>query len=468
VLPFANMSTNPEDEYFGDGMAEEIINALTQVAGLRVAARTSSFMFKGKSHDLRAVGEKLNVGTVLEGSVRRAGNRVRITAQLVNVTDGYHLWSERYDRELVDVFALQDEIANAIAGKLQLSLLTLPDREGREGREGRAGPRNLRAYELLLEGRVLLWQRGRAILDALPCFEQAVVLDPMLTEAHALLGDAHRLKWIYGIAPAKDTIPRAREALDRALAIDPGNAQALSTLANLAAGYDNDIEAAVQLSDRVLARDPSNVQALCEKALVVSLRSDQSPQRYAQALQHLRAARAVDPLNAWAAALHSWSLACVGLYDAAVEEARHAVVLDPHAFTGRWALVGMLSELRRDDEAMAVALETLPMSGRNPRILADMVAIHVRRGETSAARAILDELRTRASTGFVESSVLGAVTATMGLMDEACTLVARGIAEREPYWQWAKCPAWASFRADPEGAAILSAVGYGPGGSSNA
>jgi tetratricopeptide (TPR) repeat protein len=286
----------------------------------------------------------------------------------------------------------------------------------------------------------------------------------MLTEAHALLGDAHRLEWIYGMAPAKDTIPRARAAIDGALAIDPDNVQALSALANLAAAYDNDIEAAVVLSDRVLARDPSHVQAMCEKALVVSLRADQSPQRHAQALQHLRAARALDPLNAWAAALHSWSLASVGLYDEAVEVARHAVVLDPHAFTGRWALVWMLSELRRDDEAMAVALETLPMSGRNPRILAEMIAIHVRRGETSAARAILDELRVRAGTGFVESSVLGAVSATMGFMEEARALVARGVAEHEPYWQWAKCPAWAAFRTDPEGAAMLRAIGYAPVG----
>src|SRR4029453_16690969 len=118
VLPFTNMSGDPEKEFFGDGMAEEITNALTKVPGLRVAARTSSFMFKGKSHDLRAIGEQLNVNAVLEGSVRRVGNRVRITAQLVSVNDGYHLWSERYDRELTDIFVIQDEIATAIAGRL--------------------------------------------------------------------------------------------------------------------------------------------------------------------------------------------------------------------------------------------------------------------------------------------------------------------------------------------------------------
>src|SRR5215212_1915743 len=116
------MSTDPENEYFGDGIAEEIINALAQVPGLRVAARTSAFAFKGKTHDFRAIGEKLNVGAVLEGSVRRAGNRVRITAQLINVNDGYHLWSERYDRELTDIFAIQDEIATAIASRLAVAL----------------------------------------------------------------------------------------------------------------------------------------------------------------------------------------------------------------------------------------------------------------------------------------------------------------------------------------------------------
>ncbi len=455
VLPFANMSPNADDGYFADGITEEIINVLAQVDGLRVAARTSCFAFKGKDEDLRVVGEKLGVQHVLEGSVRKAGPRLRITAQLIKVSDGYHVWSERYDRELVDVFALQDEIASAIAGKLQLSLLA-----GSERGAVRAGPRSVEAYELLLKGRVLLWQRGRAILDAFPCFEQAVALDPDLVEAHCLLGDAHRLKWIYGMAPASETIPPAQAAVNRALTLDPENIQALTTLANIRAAYDNDIEAAVTLSDRVLAREPLHVQALCERALVVALRRDSSPQRFAQSLQQLRTARRADPLSAWAAALESISLSCVGLRDEAEREARRAVALDGHAFTGRWALAWTLSDLGRDDEAMAVALETLPMSGRNPRILAEMAAIHARRGEVSAAQAILDELRTRATTGYVESSLVGAVSAALGSMDQARALVARGMAEHEPYWQFAKSPAWAPFLADPEGAAMLHAVGY--------
>ena len=165
VLPFTNMSADADNEYFGDGMAEEITNALAQVPGLRVAARTSAFAFKGKTHDLRDIGEKLNVSTVLEGSVRRAGNRVRITAQLIDVDDGLHLWSERFDREMTDIFAIQDEIANAIASRLAATL-----RGGAAGALVRPSTSNLDAYELYLKARSLMKQRGPALLSSIELF----------------------------------------------------------------------------------------------------------------------------------------------------------------------------------------------------------------------------------------------------------------------------------------------------------
>ena len=155
VLPFANMSADPENEYFSDGIAEEILNALSQITDLRVAGRTSSFSFKGKNENLRSIGEQLNVRTVLEGSVRRSGKRVRITAQLIDVTDGFHLWSERYDREIEDIFAVQDEIASAIAGKMQTTL------SGSASRAQRA-TENIDAYGFYLKGRALLDKRGRS------------------------------------------------------------------------------------------------------------------------------------------------------------------------------------------------------------------------------------------------------------------------------------------------------------------
>jgi tetratricopeptide (TPR) repeat protein len=406
--------------------------------------------------DLRVIGEQLGVRHVLEGSVRKAGTRLRITAQLIESANGYHVWSERYDRDLVDVFALQDDIANAIATKLRLSLLS----GSGDGAE-RAGPRNVEAYELLLKGRVLLWQRGRAILEALPCFERAVALDPELTEAHALIGDASRLLCIYGMAPASATIPRALDAIDRALALDPENAQALTTMANIQSTYYHDAEASVALSDRVLARNPLNVQALCERGLILALRSVTSQQRMVQALHHLSTARRADPLNAWAAALEAISLSCAGLPDDALSSAREAMAIDGKAFTARWALVWTLSALRHDEEAMALAEETLPMSGRNPFILAELAAIRARRGEMAAVRAILDELRQRAESGYVEQSIIGAVCASAGEIEEARALVQRGMGAHENSWQFAQgSPAWASFKADAAGAEMVRAEGF--------
>jgi eukaryotic-like serine/threonine-protein kinase len=453
VLPFANMSPGAEDDWFADGITEEIINVLAQLEDLRVPGRTSCFAFKGKDEDLRAIGEKLGVQHVLEGSVRKAGSRVRITAQLINAADGYHLWSERYDRELTDIFAVQDELANAIAGKLKVSLLA-------RGSDTPSGPRNVDAYQLMLKGRALLWQRGRAILDAIPVLEQSVALDPELAEAQALLGDALRTKWIYGMAPAKDTIPRALVALDRALALDPDQSQALATLANVRAVHDRNWAESLAISERVLAKHPLEIQTVCERAIWLALRHDTPAAVNDESVVQVRAARRADPLNSWAAALESMVLGAMGRLREAEPVAREAVALDPNAFTGRWGLFWILSALGQDEEALMTAREALAMSGRNPRVLAELAALHARRGEGSAVQEILAELRQRAAAGFIESSLLGCVAAAAGLLPEARELVARGIAEHESYFAFAKWYAWVPFRADPEGAAMLHAVGF--------
>jgi len=455
VLPFANMSGTPDDEYFSDGITEEIINALSQLPGLRVAARTSAFSFKGKNEDLRTVGEKLGVTSVLEGSVRRAGNRLRITAQLINVADGYHSWSERYDREMTDIFAVQDEIAGAIASKLKLTLAA-----GEALPRVRPATQNLEAYELMLKGRALLWQRGRAILDAIPVLEASVALDPDVAEAQALLGDAWRTQWIYGMAATADTIPKAIQALDRALALDPDQPQALAALANIRSVYDRKWEESLALSERVLARNPFDMQAVCERAVWLALRYDTPAAVNDSSLAQLRAARRADPLNSWGAALESMVLGALGRFPEAEPAAREAIALDPSAFTGRWGLVWILAALSREEEALATAREALPMSGRNPRLLAELAALHARRGEGGAVRDILLELQQRAQTGYIESSLLGCVTAAAGSLSEARALVSRGIAEREAYCAFAKWTAWAPFRADPEGAAMLRALGF--------
>src|SRR5205814_10347570 len=221
VLPFTNMSSDPEIEYFGDGIAEEIINALAQLPGLRVAGRSSAFSFKGKREDLRVIGDKLSVGTVLEGSVRKAGAQLRITAQLVNVADGYHLWSERFDREPEDVFAIQEEIARTIAERLQVSLagsdqMTLV----------RPHTENLEAYQLYLKGRGFINRRGVALWQALEAFRAAFELDPQYALASAGLADAYTLLGLYGVLSPRDALPQARAAARRSVELGPELAEA--------------------------------------------------------------------------------------------------------------------------------------------------------------------------------------------------------------------------------------------------
>jgi TolB-like protein len=226
VLPFLNMSADPENEFFADGITEEIINALAQIEQLHVVARSSAFSFKGKHIDLRIIGEQLNVRTILEGSVRRSGNHLRITAQLVNVADGYHLWSERYDLEMKDIFEVQDEIARSIAARLRVSL------EGkREEPLVRAATKNLEAYELYLKGRAFLYLRGSAISRALVCFQRAVALDSEYALAWAGLADSYTVLGYYGLARPEVSMPKGAEAARRSVVLDPSLAEAHNALA---------------------------------------------------------------------------------------------------------------------------------------------------------------------------------------------------------------------------------------------
>jgi serine/threonine protein kinase/tetratricopeptide (TPR) repeat protein len=459
VLPFTSMSAASDDDFFADGMTEEIINALTQLPGLRVAARTSCFAFKGKNEDLRVVCDRLGVATVLEGSVRKAGSRLRVTAQLINGTDGWHLWSERYDRELVDVFAIQDEIARAIARKLRLALLAEPTNEPR------SAPSNFKAYELLLKGRALQLRRGPVLLESLACFKRAVELEPGLAEAHALLADTYRLLALYGIAPATEMIPLARSAVERALALDPNQVEALACLAMIVALHDWDLPASMLITDRALARDPSHVRALCERAICLAC-TRLTPAQEERAFADLTTAMQIDPLNGWAVAIHAFCLVLVGRRDEAIAEASRAADLDPENFTARWVMVEALAAANRLDEALAAMEPALRMSGRHPQILAALAAIHASRGNVAAADAVHEELQSRAKTGYISWAVQAAVAASAGHLDEARALLSRAVEGRDAFLVIWKLGTWQALCSDAEGLRIMQTTGlmHGIGG----
>src|SRR5262245_40254955 len=250
ALPFANMSGDKENEYFSDGLTEEIINTLAQIPGLRVIARTSAFAFRGKEQDIRKIADALNVRTVLEGSVRRAGTRIRVTAQLINAADGYHLWSERYDRELADVFAVQDEIATAIAEARQVK------RAGESVGRRRYTP-SLPCYEAYLRA---LHESQKLTPDAMArskqWYERAIALDPGFALAHSMFGFHFAQLANYGLLPAHEAMPLVRSEAHKALAIDRSLPEGHATPGLVAGLYDYDWQEAARRFELAMAADP--------------------------------------------------------------------------------------------------------------------------------------------------------------------------------------------------------------------
>ena len=441
VLPFENLS-GADDEYFADGITDEILNALAHLDGLRVAARTSCFAFKGRREDLRAVGEKLDVATVLEGSVRRSGQRLRITVQLVNAADGYQLWSERYDREMTDVFELQDEIANAIATRLRVSL-----DGGAERGPGRAGTRNLEAYELLLRGRVLHSKRGRFLRLAIECLEKAVALDPRYAEALGLLSDSYRLLATFGTAPAAEASLKAKRLAEQAIAIDPDLAEPWATLSAIEEQYEWNFALAEIHWQKTLTLDPRHSRARAQRALWGCFRGALSVEE-----ARVEARRAVDddPLNSWVVAMHSYMLGVAGFHDESLLEAERAMGLDPDSFFSQWNLVRGQAWAGRLDEAVALAPTILAESGRHQWVLGLLAWIYGGSGRRDAARAVHDELEGRSRHEFVSPFWLATAASAAGLPDEALRRVEQAVAERDPLVLWSRItPLWERLRQHP-------------------
>jgi eukaryotic-like serine/threonine-protein kinase len=258
VLAFTDMSAAKDQDWFCDGIAEEILNALTPLKGLRVAARTSAFSFKGKGDDLRTIGEKLNVTTVLEGSVRRAGDCVRITVQLSDVANGFQLWSERYDRELKDIFDVQDEIAKAIAERLRVTLAG-----GKDDRLVEQATMNIEAYQLYLKGRALVDRRGANVPAGLDLLRKAVDLDPGYALAWAGIADALTVLAYSGAPPGSESKAQAMAAAKRSIELDPASAVAHTSLACATLVYENNHSVAKLRFERALELNPSYAMGRC-------------------------------------------------------------------------------------------------------------------------------------------------------------------------------------------------------------
>jgi serine/threonine-protein kinase len=438
VLPFENLS-GPEDEYFSDGVTDEILNALSQVDGLRVAARSSCFAFKGRRQDLRVVAEALDVTSILEGSVRRAGPKLRITVQLVNAADGYQLWSERYDREMIDVFEVQEDIARAIAARLRGTLRDASDR----GR-ARSGTRNVEAYEAFLRGRALQSKRGRFLPEAIACLERAIALDPGYAEAIAWLSDSYRLMGTFGIAPFSVVMPKAKSLAEKALAIDPTLPEAWATVACIEEQYDWTFDRATATWNRALELDPRHARARAQRALWAQSRGAMSMET---AVAEMRRAVQDDPLGSWVGAMHSHVLGFAGRHEESILEAQRAFDLEPDSFFAQWNLMRAHSWAGRYDRALELAAPTLQDSGRQQWALGILAWTYGKAGRPDRARAVYDEMEGRSRHEFIAPFWLVTAAAAAGLTDRALEHVVQAVAARDPLVVWGhSVPFWDGVR----------------------
>ncbi len=324
VLPFANIGADKENEYFGDGLAEEILNLLAKIPGLKVIARTSSFAFRGKEQDITTIAEALRVKTVLEGSVRRAGNRLRVTAQLIHAADGAQLWSERYDRDLTDVFAIQDEIGQAISEALQLRLAP------------RTQPVIIEAYQNYLKGQ---YYRARATPESLAkakeCFERALAVDPNYALAYSGLAAYYYTLAGLGIKPTRDVASLAKSAAEKALAIDPTNCEALSVLAVVAALCDFDWKQAKNYHGKAMAAEPVPPMFRFRYALYYLLPWG----RIEDAKEQCRLALETDPLSMLIHHGMALSMYYAKQYRETIEYAQRALEIDANYYL-MWSVMG--------------------------------------------------------------------------------------------------------------------------------
>jgi serine/threonine-protein kinase len=450
VLPLTNMSADPENEYFSDGMTEEIINVLAKVPGMQVASRTSSFAFKGKEMDVRHVGEKLGVGTVLEGSVRKVGHRIRISAELIDVTTGYHLWSEKYDRQLEDVFAVQDEISRAIVDALKIQLggdaaarLVVPATE------------NVEAYTLYLKGRFFVNRISEPeVRRGLDFFQRALAIDPRYAQAHAGIADCWCNLADNWVEPS-EAYPKAKAAAEQALALDPDLAEALTSIGKVRGWYEWDFAGAEEVLRRAVQINPNYAEAhfVFGSALPSVGKLD-------EAIGEMRQALVVDPLSAhfsrWLGRFHLYARD----FDSAVAQSRKTMEMAPEYFLS-YLDMGT-AQLAKGDPAAALKSFQHGQSLKSAVRAYDALIVRALAAldQREEADAIMQRLEDESKRQYVRQEVMAMGYAALGEVERAFACLDRALAEHSAGLVYVHIdPGFDPLRADPRFAALVGRVG---------
>ena len=451
VLPFANMTASPDNEYFSDGVTEEILNALSRIPTLKVAARTSTFALKGKSLGVSEIGQLLHVKTILEGSVRRMGQRVRISAQLVNASDGYQMWSEQYDREVEDVFEIQDEIARNIVTHLKVKLTT-----GQHRALGMRHTENVEAYELYLRGRHCWhrWNMKGMLEKAIHHYENALAKDPDYALAYCGLADAYNVPGLWGFLPPSEVLPKALAAATRAVELAPDLAESRASLGFVQL-LSWDWEAAESSLLHAIDLNPRYALAHSFHAWLLS-----TVDRPREALEAARLGQELDPLSPATNGIAALVSYHARQYDQAITECGRALERDSASFLGLLALTLSYAAKGMYKEAISHAERGVSLSPDVNLLRALLAAIYAMAGERTAAERVLAELLERSKQTYVGPTMISWVYANLDESDAAFDWLGKACSARDCTLGFGiRVPLYDRISSDPRFRELLRCLG---------
>lgn len=448
VLPFANISPDAKDEYFADGLTEELISTLSKITSLKVIARTSVMRYKATAKSISEVGRELNVGTLLEGSVRKADSKIRITTKLVDAQTEEHLWSQDYDRDLKDIFTIQSDIAQRIASALKVQLLK-DEKQDLEKKK----TENTEAYALYLKGRYYLNQRTQlALKQAIDYFEEALKKDPTYALAYTGLSDSHAIMALFEFLAPKEAFPKARSAAEKALQIEPHLAEAHTSIGVVRFQYEWDWQEAEKEFKQAIELNPNYPASHQFYADYLKAMG-----RFDEALAEMRRALALDPLSLSINCGVGHILYLSRQYDLAIEQYQKVVQLDPTFPQGRLWFGRPYLQKGMYKEAIAELNEAVKLSGADTISLAVLGHAYASSGEKDKAETVLERLKERAKQQYVAPYFIALIYVGLGSKKQALELLERAFQERSSWLVWIKVePRYDPLRKEPRFAAMLA------------
>ncbi len=451
VLPLENLSGDASQNYFADGMTDELITDLAQISALRVISRTSVMVYKGARKPLPQIARELNVDAVVEGTVLRSGDQVRITAQLIEASTDKHLWSQSYEGELRDTLALQSKVAEAIADQIRISLTPQEQAALKNAKVV-----NAEAYESYLKGRYF-WNKRTAdgLKAARAYFQQAIEEDPKYAQAYSGLADTYALlgDWQYAVMTPKEAFPKAKAAAIKALELDSRLGEAHNSLAFVLDAFDWDLDAAGKEFRRAIELSPGYATAHHWYAWHLSLLG-----RFDEAIAEMRNAENVDPLSLIINADVAELLLIAHHYDESIAQSRKAIEMDPNFALAHNQLAQAYLQKQMYDEAVAELRKAVQLSGNSPTCIANLARAYVGSGKRSEAIRLLNDLKKRSVHGYSNASEIATIYASLGDTDQAMNWLEKAYEERFNPGVLLR-PGFDPLRSDPRFQNLLHLVG---------